>query len=139
MIRTLGSVTTHHRVTGARQRAWNMVRLFKRFTADQIAAPAEISVANLQKYLKALAASGYLLLVRPKQNGKVMGHAVWQLARNTGPHCPIVRNDQSGVYDPNQDRLYPYPAPTEEPADESATAVPPSACPEAVADVRKLA
>lgn len=132
----------HHgrpRVGNARQRAWNMVRLFKRFTAEQIAAPAEISVANLQKYLKALAASGYLALARPKQNGKTMGHAVWQLARNSGPRCPIVRNDSSGVYDPNHDRLYPYPAPTEEAADESATAVPPSADSETPADVRKLA
>jgi hypothetical protein len=139
MARTAGSATRSHRVSGARQRAWNMIRLFKRFTADQIAAPAEISVANLQKYLKALAASGYLILARPKQNGKTMGHAVWQFVRNTGPRCPIVRNDQSGVYDPNQDRLYPYPALTKESADEPATAVSDSAHSEASADVRKLA
>jgi hypothetical protein len=90
------------------QRAWNSIRVFKRFTSGQIEATADIRCNNLNKYLKALHRTGFLVQVRPKQNGKSLGHAVWRLARDSGPHAPIVRTDGSGVYDPNQDQLYPY-------------------------------
>lgn len=89
------------------QRAWNSIRVFKRFTSDQVEATADIRRNNLSKYLKALHQTGYLVRVRPKQNGKSLGHAVWRLARDSGPRAPIVRTDGSGVYDPNQDTLYP--------------------------------
>lgn len=90
-----------------RQQAWNSIRVIKRFTSAQIEATAAISRDNLRKYLKALHQTGYLVQVRPKQNGKSLGHAVWRLARDSGPSAPIVRTDGSGVYDPNQDHLYP--------------------------------
>jgi hypothetical protein len=90
-----------------RQQAWNSIRVLKRFTAAQIEATAEIQEENLRKYLKALAAAGYLAQVRPKQNGRPGGHAIWRLARDSGPRAPLVRYDGSGVYDPNQDQLYP--------------------------------
>lgn len=101
-----------------RQQAWNSIRVLKRFTTAQIEATAEISRDNLRKYLKALDRAGYLVMVRPKQNGKSLGHAVWRLARDTGPRAPIVRTDSSGVYDPNHDALYPGRA---EASDEPAT------------------
>jgi hypothetical protein len=107
MPRAPGSSSKTHRVVCARQRLWNSIRVLKRFTAAQIEATAEVSPANLQKYLLALDRSGYLVKVRPKQNGCPGGHALWRLARDSGPRAPIVRNDGSGVYDPNQDQLYP--------------------------------
>jgi hypothetical protein len=108
MSRTPGATSQTHRVVCARQRLWNSIRVFKRFTSGQLEATAEVTRANLQKYLLALSRSGYLALARPKQNGKSLGHAVWRLARDSGPHAPIVRTDGSGVYDPNQNQLYPY-------------------------------
>lgn len=101
-----------------RQQAWNSIRVLKRFTSAQIEATAEIQEENLRKYLKALDRAGYLVLCRPKQNGKPMGHAVWRLARDSGPRAPLVRFDGSGVYDPNHDALYPW---REEVADDRAT------------------
>ena len=110
MLRLPGSLTRHHAVAGARQRLWNAMRIFKVFTAAEIAPVADASPANVQKYLRALAQAGYLRLARAKRNGAVSGHAVWRLVRNSGPRCPIARSDGSGVYDPNTDQLYPYQA-----------------------------
>jgi len=104
--RLAGSLTQSHRVTVARQRAWNAIRIFKVFRASEIAAGADINEANLQKYLLALQRAGYLRVERPKQNGKSLGHVVWRLVDNTGPQCPIVR--QEGVYDPNRDQVRSY-------------------------------
>lgn len=109
MARTPGSHTRCHAVAGARQRAWNALRVYKVFTAAEIAPVADIGERNLRAYLKALAWAGYLRLERPKQNGKVMGHAVWRLVRNSGPHSPLVCRDGSGVWDPNHGCLYPDP------------------------------
>lgn len=107
MPRLPGSLTRHHAVVGARQRIWNALRIYKLFTAAEIGPVASASPANVQKYLRALAQAGYLRLERPKRNGCVDGHAVWRLLRNSGPRCPIVRSDHSGVYDPNTDQVYP--------------------------------
>lgn len=107
MARLAGSLTKSHRVSLARQRAWNAFRVFKVFRAPDVSATADIGEANLQKYLLALHRAGYLRAERPKRNGKVGGHVAWRLVDNTGPRCPIVRKD--GVYDPNQDRTRPYP------------------------------
>lgn len=95
------------RIGNARQRIWNALRVYKRFTAAEIAPVAEATQDNVQKYLRALARSGYLRLERAKRNGCVDGHAVWKLLRNSGPRCPIVRTDQGSVYDPNSDEQYP--------------------------------
>lgn len=115
MARPTGSPTRRHAVLGARQRAWNALRVYKVFTAAEIGPVADIGAANLQKYLLALHRAGYLRLERAKRNGRVCGHAVHRLARNSGPRCPIVRTDGSGVYDPNTRTVYPFAQ--EEPAD----------------------
>jgi hypothetical protein len=115
MARPPGSPTRRHAVAGARQRAWNALRIFKVFTAAEIGPVADIGATNLQKYLTALRRAGYLKLERAKRNGQVCGHAVWRLLRPSGPRCPIVRSDGTGVYDPNQERLYPFAQ--EEPTD----------------------
>ncbi|MEI2740927.1 MAG: hypothetical protein V9G63_10045 [Candidatus Competibacter sp.] len=94
----------------ARQRIWNTVRVFKQVSIEQAQATAEVSASNAQKYLRALLRAGYLQIARPKQSGKTGGHAIYRLARNTGPRAPIVRTGGDGVYDPNQDVFYPFQA-----------------------------
>jgi hypothetical protein len=108
MSRTPGSTSTRRPAAELRQKAWNSMRVLKRFTTTQIIATAGISAVNLRKYLPALRRAGYLALDRPKRNGHVLGHAIWRLTRDTGPRAPIARGDGTGLYDPNQDRLYPY-------------------------------
>lgn len=77
------------------------MRLLRRFTAFEVRAAAEVGEENLRKYIKALAATGYLRETTAKDNGKSMGHAVWRLVRDSGPKHPIIRKDGTGVYDPN--------------------------------------
>ncbi len=84
------------------------MRIFKRFSTADLESSAEISAANLQKYVGALHRAGYLRLERPKRNGKAMGHAIYRLVQCSGPRAPIVRNDGTGIYDPNRDQLVPY-------------------------------
>jgi len=113
---TPGMQQRHRAGLDIRQQAWNSIRVLKRFTSAQVEATAEISRDNLRKYLKALDRAGYLVLAKPKRNGKSLGHAVWRLARDSGPRAPIVRTAGSGVYDPNQDTLYPYQDEADEPS-----------------------
>lgn len=91
-----------------RQRAWTAMRIFKTFTSAQIEAAAEIERFNLRKYLQALHRAGYLVLWRPKRNGSTGGHAVWRLARDSGPDAPHPRRGGTGVYDPNRDVVHPF-------------------------------
>lgn len=99
-----------HRRSGTdmRQRAWTAMRIFKVFTAAQIQATAEVGQDNLGKYLKALHRAGYLTLLRHRRNGSAGGHALWHLVRDSGPTAPIVRNDRTGVHDPNSGAVHPF-------------------------------
>ncbi|MCB1826645.1 MAG: hypothetical protein KDJ54_19505 [Candidatus Competibacteraceae bacterium] len=109
MARIINSFTRSHPVQNARQRAWNGMRIFKRFSTVDLESSAEISTANLQKYVGALRRAGYVRLERPKRNGRALGHAIYRLVQCSGPRAPIVRNDGSGIYDPNHDRFVPFP------------------------------
>ena len=108
MARTPGSTRTRNRVKTARQRIWNAMRVTPQFMSIDLELVAETSERNLRAYLRALYRSGYLRQVRPKRNGKSFGYAIWRLVECHGPLAPIVRRDQSGVYDPNLDQFVPY-------------------------------
>lgn len=107
-MRTKGAYSTRRPASESRQLAWNSMRVMGIFTRPDIIGTAQISPVNLKKYLPALQQAGYVSIARPKQNGKSQGHIVYRLKRNTGPRAPIPRTDGSGVYDPNQDVLYPF-------------------------------
>lgn len=108
MARTEGSHTTKRARVDARDLAWTAIRIHKRFTSANIASTTGVRRDNLKHYLKALRLAGYIRIERPTQSGKSMGHAVWRLTRDTGPKHPLPRRDQSGVWDQNQQILYPY-------------------------------
>lgn len=112
MARTPGSHSRTRPVSDQRQRIWNAIRIFKRFTAFQIRSGG-LGESNVRNYLKALERAGYIAVARPRASGKTLGHAVYRLCRDTGPAHPLPRRDGSGVWDQNQQRLYPYPAETE--------------------------
>ena len=107
-MRTPGAYSTSRPQTDIRQQAWNSIRVFKVFTTAQVASTARIGKSNLRKYLGSLHRAGYIVISRPKQNGKSQGHTIYRLARDTGPKHPLPRRDGTGVYDQNQDVLYPF-------------------------------
>ena len=108
MPRTPGSHRKRSPVKTARQRVWNAMHVYDDFISIDMELSAEINERNLRAYLYALYRAGYLRLVRPRQDGENFGYAIWRLVEDTGPLAPIVRRDQSGVYDPNLDQFIPF-------------------------------
>lgn len=106
MPRTPGSHSTRRPVADVRQRAWNSIRVLKRFTVADLAATADAGGRNLRAYLQALARAGLIAVAVPKRNGHAGGHVVWRLARDLGPSHPLPRRDGSGVHDPNHDAVH---------------------------------
>lgn len=84
----------------ARYRAWQSMRILRRFTLPDLVATAEINNNNAQKYVDALSKGGYLRLVKPRASGVKGGHAVWQLVKNTGPNPPRIWSN-GRIWDPN--------------------------------------
>lgn len=84
----------------ARDRAWQSMRILRRFSLPDLNSTAEIGANNAKKYVTGLTRSGYLRCVREKQNGHKDGHAIWLLIRDTGPHAPRLRSN-GNTYDPN--------------------------------------
>jgi len=82
-----------------RSRAWQSMRILRRFKLPDIVATAEISPNNCAKYIRALNAIGYLRVVQARHQGKAGGGAVYALVKNTGPNAPLAKD--GFVYDPN--------------------------------------
>jgi hypothetical protein len=102
MARGLGARTRlFHRVPRARDRAWQSIRILRQFTLSDLVATAEIGRDNARKFVTGLCRAGYVRLAQPKRNGHRGGHAVFRLARDTGPHAPRLQSD-GRTYDTNQ-------------------------------------
>jgi hypothetical protein len=85
----------------ARARAWTSMRIFRVFTAPQIAATAEISMDNLWRYLRALKQWGYVEIIGTVGKAAEKGYAQkLELMQDTGPQYPVPRNNGK-LWDPN--------------------------------------
>jgi len=99
MARLKGSYTMRAQ-HNARYRAWQSMRMLRRFSIPDLVATAEISNANVSKYVRRLLHAGYLRVAQEKRSGIAGGHTVYQLIRNTGPSQPRCRSNGT-LYDPN--------------------------------------
>lgn len=98
-----------------RQRAWNAMRIRKRFTVDDLATLAaragdKVPRDNLQHFLKALERGGYVSArpTRAKESAAPgsNGCIVWRLEKDTGPFAPRVAWDRASLFDHNtQERV----------------------------------
>jgi hypothetical protein len=109
MVRIAGATTKRQKQANTLDLAWTAMRIHTRFTTSNIRATTGIGKNNLDNYIRALRRAGYIKLERPRESGKTLGHAIWRLVRNTGPRHPLPRKDQTGMWDQNQQKLYPYP------------------------------
>ena len=98
MARPTGARTQNGKVT-SRQKAWQSMRILRRFTLPDLVATAEIGRENIKTYLARLERAGIIRKVLPRRSGVKGGHAVYALIRNSGPHAP--RANSAAVYDPN--------------------------------------
>lgn len=84
-----------------RTRMWQAMRTLNRFGVPEIAATADVEPRLVGPYLSDLYATGYLRRVRAS-SGTTGGHAIYQMARNTGPkspevtHVKLVRDGNTG-------------------------------------------
>lgn len=89
----------------ARGRAWQSMRVLRRFTLPQLEATAGISRANAKWYVLRLRFSGHVRLAQANISGRAGSHALYQLVRDSGPQAPIACVD-GHVYDPNLDQYF---------------------------------
>lgn len=84
-----------------RTRMWQAMRTLSRFGVPEIAATADVEPKIVGPYLSVLYSTGYLRRVR-NSSGTTGGHAIYQMARNTGPknpeifHVKLVRDGNTG-------------------------------------------
>ena len=89
----------------ARDRAWQSMRILRRFTMPQLVATAEITIDNARKYCNGLERAGFLRLTTPRNSGVRGGHKTYLLIRDPGPKSPRLRTN--GItYDPNHHQTY---------------------------------
>lgn len=85
-------------------RIWLAMRMLRPFTFNDIEATAQASRRYISNYAWALHRAGYLRRTEAKI-GPRRKSAVWLLIRDTGPHPPMRRRDDT-VYDVNEERVY---------------------------------
>lgn len=100
MARIKGAYCTTTKAPGL-QRAWQAMRVLRRFTTADVIMTAEVGESACRKYLRGLALTGFLVLERGRVSGRAGSRDVWRLVRDTGPVAPIRRWDGTGVFDPN--------------------------------------
>lgn len=100
-----------------RDRVWRLLRIRRKASVPEVVgllcdgeAPAkaiENTTNNVQKYLRALRLTGYLVDMRrePGDAPGSNGFKRYLLVRDTGPQAP-TRRAHNRVYDPNEDREY---------------------------------
>ena len=105
-----------HRDPGLRQRAWNVLRMGKKVTIDDILMSAveggeRDAYSNIRKYVRALSRAGYIRSMATREQplgASTLGCVRWLLIHDTGPDNPVWRSTRDVVYDPNLDREIPF-------------------------------
>jgi hypothetical protein len=97
-----------------RQRAWNVMRIQPSFTIRHIAMVASAGTGNpeknLQKWFLGLERAGYLSRLGQRQPGDRPGSngcVRYRLARDTGPHAPVLSDVHGLIRDPNSGKDFP--------------------------------
>ena len=105
------TVSKHQYKKTGRQKIWNSLKMQHVVSIAELVCLASVSEANASLYVRKLVNAGY---VRRKHtvntallNSKIVGKSnTYQILRNTGRLCPIVRKD--GCWDQNQQQLYQF-------------------------------
>lgn len=100
-----------------REKVWRLLRIRQKASVPEVvgllcdgeatAKTIETTTNNVQKYLRALRATGYLIEMRREPGTKPTsnGFKRYLLVRDTGPLAP-TRRGKDCVYDPNEEREY---------------------------------
>lgn len=108
-----GGVRRHRKGNKPRQKMWNTMRVMRKFSVMDLMMAAEVGRVCAHGYASLLVKAGYLRELSPGGNRKG-AQAVYLLLRYTGPKSPVEKRAQGGMWDVNEQQLYPF----EEAADE---------------------
>lgn len=100
MARTPGAFCKARQHGEARAKAWQAMRVMRRFTVTDLVTTSGIGEDNCSKYVRRLARAKFLRLSKARACGVPGSCHVWLLVRDSGPRAPILRTDGT-VYDPN--------------------------------------
>lgn len=92
-----------------RQRAWNVIRIQRKFTIPDLLVAAtsgeeKLATNNLQRYCKALSVAGVIRRlpgVRPGTSPSSPGFARYMLVQDLGPIAPTYRQSGKAIFDHN--------------------------------------
>lgn len=105
MARTKGAFQKKPRPNDIRAKAWQAMRIMRRFTSPQIQTTSGISESNANHYLRALQRAGFIRVITQNESGKPGSFTLYQIARNSGPLHPIVWGNGQ-MYDCNTGIVY---------------------------------
>lgn len=108
MARTHGATTRQGEPNTIREKLWRVMQINPKFTTYTLEAHTQADYVNVRKYLQSLVRAGYVRIIAERRSGQRGGHAVYKLARNTGPLPPIRRRGGDGMFDQNEQKFYPY-------------------------------
>lgn len=82
------------------------MRIMRRFTRADILTTAAINQSNLDKYLRALINTGFVVVQQERVSGRPGSRDVLRIARDNGPKPPVAHTDGS-MLDPNTGQTWP--------------------------------
>jgi len=83
-----------------RSKCWRAMRMMRRFALCDLMAASGTGKSNVSEFIRGLVANGYVRLEASTRGGVKGEHAVYVLARDTGPFSPRVGKD-GRLWDPN--------------------------------------
>lgn len=73
----------------ARAKAWQSMRIFKRFTIPDLCRTSGAGLNNLQRYLRLLLIHGFVAEIGDYRGGRPGSAKYYRLVRDTGPSHPV--------------------------------------------------
>lgn len=100
---------------GLRQRVWNVLRMGKKVTMDDIVMLTVVGgerdpYCNVRKYVSALKRAGYVVVMANREATTRPGagcQRLW-LVSDTGPIAPVWRQSRASLFDPNTETETPF-------------------------------
>lgn len=89
-------------------RIWRVARILRQFSIAELASAAEVSAQQCHGYLHRLSQGQFVVCLNPKGSRPLMEHAIYRLARDTGPIAPFVvgnKKSRSKLFDANKNEF----------------------------------
>lgn len=72
-----------------RRKAWQSMRIFRRFTVPDVCSTSGVKRDNLRKFLRNLERHGYVARFGNFKGGRPGEYQPWRLLKDTGPDYPV--------------------------------------------------